>query len=170
MLSGRGSAWATPDAEANAACAGPRDPTAQLSPACARARLAAGGAWDPTGLPGGLAHAAAASASEMHSTAAAAAAAAAGAVAALAADDSPLEACAAAAPRVSSVLPGAGPLAGGTLLTILGSGFGSAAQCRLGEVTVPASQVTAHQLRCLTPAVAPRRVPMRTREVTVEVG
>jgi hypothetical protein len=55
---------------------------------------------------------------------------------------------------VSSILPSNGPLAGGTPVTISGSGFLStgAVGCKFGTAAVSATFVSAAQLLCAAPA------------------
>ena len=57
---------------------------------------------------------------------------------------------------VDSVAPTSGSLSGGTVLTVMGSGFvfSSNLKCRLGLVSVPATYVSPTQLSCTTPATA----------------
>ena len=186
VLGGRGE----PAVDAAAARGGgPRSPCAstpvdgglpsRLTPACARAALAVRGAWDPAALPGSPMDPAALEAIAAQPTEATEAL-------------SPLEACAAASPHVSSVRPSAGPQAGGTLLTVRGSGFEAPARCRFATQTVAASRVSAHALLCRSPAVLEartslddagnagasspedspdgRRMRMRVRDVALEVS
>ena len=143
----------------------------RLTPACARAALTVRPAWDPTALPGSLMDPAALEAIAAQSVEATEAL-------------SPLEACAAASPHVSRIRPSVGPQAGGTLLTVHGSGFEEPALCRFATQAVAASRVSAHQLLCRSPAVLEARTSrlddssdssdhgqrMRVRDVALEVS
>ena len=54
---------------------------------------------------------------------------------------------------VSGLAPWSGPVAGGTLVTVYGSGFVgvAAARCRFADATVPAVLLTMGQLECVSP-------------------
>lgn len=58
------------------------------------------------------------------------------------------------APVVDSLSPTSGPLAGGTAVTLSGSGFDSDAQVRFGGTLATSSGTTSTQLSVLTPAVS----------------
>ena len=74
------------------------------------------------------------------------------------------------APRVSSILPSAGPVDGGTIIEVHGSGLGGGVgatpdyQCRFYSVVVPAVIATAttglHILRCTSPAQNASSMPL----------
>ncbi|KAK7253720.1 hypothetical protein SO694_00002343 [Aureococcus anophagefferens] len=57
-------------------------------------------------------------------------------------------------PVVASIAPDVGAVAGGTAVTILGSGFEDVTLCLFGDEAIPATVASATEVRCAAPAAA----------------
>ncbi|KAH8069309.1 hypothetical protein JL721_6130 [Aureococcus anophagefferens] len=57
-------------------------------------------------------------------------------------------------PVVASIAPDVGAVAGGTAVTILGSGFEDVTLCLFGDEAIPATVASATEVRCTAPAAA----------------
>ena len=70
----------------------------------------------------------------------------------------PLQQCH-ATPVISNINPALGDVAGGTLVTVHGTGFGSPARCRFGLLETMAENVTSHLMLCRVPELPQDRFP-----------